>query len=261
MRELPLRLIPTDSVTTPPVLWLTGEGSRVDEIVELVLSTSGDPIAYLVLGLLVICDGLLPIVPSETTAVAFSALVRSNHPELFGYLLLVVWGGAWIGDNLAFFVGHNRWLRQSRLLKGPTISKALHWAHQKFAQRGVVIIIIGRFLPVFRVAVNITAGMVGVRWSRFLALSSVTSAAWTSYIVGSGWVAGHWFRVHPVMSIVAAAAVSTVIGWVVDKAAQRLVLRRHPDKSGLVDDEEPYEHGARPKARTERAERVNPDLA
>ena len=211
------------------------------QLAEWVLSTSGDPVAYLVLGLLVVCDGLLPIVPSETTAVAFATFVRSNHPELLPYLLLVVWVGAWIGDNLAYFVGHNRWLRESRLLKGPKISKALHWAHQRFAQRGVAIIVIARFLPVFRVAVNITAGMVGVRWTRFLALSSVTSAVWCSYIVGSGWVAGRWFHHHPILSIVAAAAVSTVIGWVVDKLAQRIVLHRHPDRPSLVEDDEPYE--------------------
>ncbi len=213
----------------------------MDDVVEMVLRTSADPWAYVVLLLLIVADGLVPLVPSETTTVAFAAMVRSAHPELLWVLFLTAWAGAWIGDNLAFLVGHNRWLRASRLLKAPRISKALHWAHTRFAERGAVIIVIARFLPVFRVAVNITAGMAGVRWSRFLLLSGVTAAVWCTYIVGSGWVAGHWFRHHPVLALLGAATVSAAVGYLVDKVAQRIVLRRHPgEQRGMVEPAEPY---------------------
>jgi membrane protein DedA with SNARE-associated domain len=200
----------------------------IDHIVRIALHSTDVAWGYLALFFLVVVDGLLPIVPSEQTATTFSAIVRFRHPEFFPYLILATWSGAWVGDQLAFALGKQKWLHDF-LHKGKRTSKLLHWAHEAFRKRGVVLIIVGRFLPGVRVAINITAGIAGVRWPRFALLTVVTSGVWTAYILGSGWVAGNWLRYHPVIALVSAGVVSAVIGLLVDRIARIIVLRRRVD--------------------------------
>jgi len=201
----------------------------VEEIVRIALHSTDLVWGYLALFGLVVMDGLLPIVPSETTATTFAAIVRYRHPEFLPYLILATWSGAWVGDQCAYALGHAKWLH-TWLHKGRRTSQLLHWAHNAFARRGVAIIVVGRFLPGVRVAINFTAGVAGVRWPRFALLTVVTSGVWTGYILGSGWIAGHWLRAHPIISLLGAAAVSTVIGLVVDRIARHIVLRRRGDE-------------------------------
>ncbi|HPZ48665.1 MAG TPA: DedA family protein [Propionibacteriaceae bacterium] len=200
----------------------------MDHIVRIALHSTDVVWGYLALFLLIVADGILPIVPSETTATTFAAIVRFRHPEFFPYLVLATWSGAWVGDHLAYFLGSRKWLHEW-LHKGRRTSKLLHWAHEAFRKRGVVLLIVGRFLPGVRVAINFTAGVAGVRWPRFALLTMVTSGVWTAYILGSGWVAGHWLRYHPVIALVGAALVSAAIGFLVDRIARLIVLRRRGD--------------------------------
>lgn len=201
----------------------------MDEIVRIALHSTDVVWGYLVLFGMVVADGIFPVVPSETTATTFAAIVRYRHPEFLPYLVLATWTGAWVGDQLAYGLGHMKWLH-TWLHKGRRTSKLLHWAHEAFAKRGLVLIVVGRFLPGVRVAINFTAGIAGVRWLRFALLTVVTSGVWTGYIIGSGWVAGHWLRYHPIIALLGAAAVSTVIGIVVDRVARLIVLRRRGDE-------------------------------
>jgi membrane protein DedA with SNARE-associated domain len=180
----------------------------IDHIVRIALHSTDVAWGYLALFFLVVVDGLLPIVPSEQTATTFSAIVRFRHPEFFPYLILATWSGAWVGDQLAFALGKQKWLHDF-LHKGKRTSKLLHWAHEAFRKRGVVLII--------------------VRWPRFALLTVVTSGVWTAYILGSGWVAGNWLRYHPVIALVSAGVVSAVIGLLVDRIARIIVLRRRVD--------------------------------
>lgn len=197
----------------------------VDEIVKIALHSTDLVWGYLALFALIVADGIFPVVPSETTATTFAAIVRFRHPEFLPYLIMATWCGAWCGDQVAYALGHMKWLHEW-LHKGRRTSRLLHWAHEAFKKRGVVLIIVGRFLPGVRVAINFVAGVAGVKWPRFALLTSVTSGVWTAYILGSGWVAGQWLRYHPITALVGAALVSTVIGLVVDRMARLVVLRR-----------------------------------
>ncbi len=206
----------------------------MEKIVWIVLHSTDVAWGYLALFLLIVADGIIPMVPSEYTATAFAAIVRFRHPEFLPWLIIATWSGAWSGDQLAYFLGHQKWLH-ALLHKGKRTSKVVHWAHGAFRKRGVVLIIVGRFLPGVRVAINVTAGIAGVKWPRFALLTMVTSGVWTAYILGSGWVAGRWVQYHPVIALVSAACVSAVIGLVVDRIARFVVLRRRGTDEGALE--------------------------
>ncbi len=206
----------------------------MDEIVRLALHSTDVVWGYVVLFGLIVMDGLVPVVPSETTATVFAAIVRSRHAEFLPYLVVSAWSGAWAGDQVAYALGHAKPLH-TWLHRGRRTSKLLHWSHNAFAKRGVMLIVVGRFLPGVRVAINFTAGVAGVRWPRFALLTMVTSGMWTCYIIASGWIAGHWLQAHPIRSLLGAMALSLVFGLVVDRIARWVVLRRRsPEDAELT---------------------------
>lgn len=198
----------------------------MDAIVQFVVAAAAQPASYLVVALLVAADGVIPVVPSEATVVALAAAVSSEHPRLLPLLVLAAAGGAWVGDNLAFTIGAIPRLRRSRILTSGRMAPLMDWARTGFEQRGATIIIIARFLPIVRIAVNITAGTVGLRRRRFMALTGLTSLIWAGYTIATGAVAGAWFAEHPIAAMAGAALAGAVLGTVIDRAVRAFALAR-----------------------------------
>lgn len=196
----------------------------MDVINEFVFQAAASPWLLLVMFAVAVVDGFFPPIPSETVLVAAAAAAASAGaiPTVL-VLCLVAAVGAMIGDNIAYAIGRSIGASRFRWMRGPRVSAALGRAQASLEQRGAPFILGARFIPVGRVAVNMSAGALGYSWRRFLPLSAIAAVSWSVYSVLIGVVAGQWLTDQPLLSAVIGVVVAVVIGIVIDKvgAARR----------------------------------------
>ena len=111
-------------------------------------------------------------------------------------LIVAAAGGAFLGDNICFGIGHFFGKRTvARFFSGEKARKRLDWAEEQLEERGAYIIVIGRFIPGGRTAVTFTAGYVQeFPWHRFLRYDALAAIIWGTYAVMLGYLGGKTFE-------------------------------------------------------------------
>jgi membrane protein DedA with SNARE-associated domain len=130
-------------------------------------------------------------VPGETVLIAASVYAGAGRLNVVavgvtGFIAAVA------GDNIGFAIGRYggralvlRWGRYVRLTE-----ERLDKAEAFFDRHGAWIITIARFIEGLRQANGIIAGIVGLRWLRFLAFNALGAALWVGTWVTLGYLAG-----------------------------------------------------------------------
>lgn len=199
-------------------------GGRMDVINELILQAVASPWLLLVLLLVTIVDGFFPPVPSETVLVAAAAAASATgNVGTIVLLGIVAAFGATIGDNIAFLLGRRLGTEQFAWMRRPRVRAAFVHAGRALDQRSASLILCARYVPVGRVAVNMSAGALGFAWRRFLPLSVLAGASWSMFSVMIGLLAGAWLKEQPLLSAVLGIVIALSIGLVIDRLA---ALRR-----------------------------------
>lgn len=184
---------------------------------EWLLGLAGSPLVYLGLYLFATIDGFFPPIPSESVVIALASLsVSAGKPSL----VLVILGaaaGAFTGDQIAYTIGRRVKVRSLRIFRNARAQAALDWAQKALATRGASFIIAARYIPVGRVAVNMTAGALHFPRRRFVALAAFAAITWACYASVIGIGAGRLLEGHPVYAIIVGVIGGMIIGVVVDK--------------------------------------------
>lgn len=190
----------------------------MDVINELILQTVASPWLYLVLFAVTIIDGFFPPVPSETVLVAAAAVaVSAGDLWMLAPLGLIAALGAAIGDNIAFAIGRRMGTTRFAWMRRPRIRAAFAHAERALEQRSAALILGARYIPVGRVAVNMSAGALGFAWRRFLPLSVVAGISWSALSLVIGLFAGSWIKDQPLLSAAVGIGVALIIGLVIDR--------------------------------------------
>jgi membrane protein DedA with SNARE-associated domain len=164
-----------------------------------------------------IIDGFFPPIPSETVLVAAAAVAVASGSVNLLVLGTVAAAGAMIGDNIAYAIGRSVGVHRFRWMRRPRVVAAFAWAQRSLDRGGARLILTARYIPVGRVAVNMSAGALAYPWRRFLPLSAIAAATWAALSAGLGILAGHWLEDQPLLGAVVGVAVALVIGVVVDR--------------------------------------------
>jgi membrane-associated protein len=192
-----------------------------------ILALAASPVVYLGMYLFATIDGFFPPIPSESLAIALAALsVSSGQPNL-ALIILVAAAGAFTGDQTAYTIGKRLNTRRIPFRAGPLTQKTLDWAKLALARRGASVILAARYIPVGRVAVNMTAGAVGYPRRRFVGLDTIASLTWALYSAAIGIGAGEWFKGHPLGAIAVGLVGGLLIGLVLDWTLRRLAERKN----------------------------------
>jgi membrane protein DedA with SNARE-associated domain len=181
---------------------------------------------YLAMYLFATIDGFFPPIPSESLVIALATLSWSTGRPALLLVLLVAAAGAFTGDQIAYQIGRMVHVRQLRLFRGPRGQGALDWAEHALQHRGASFIIAARYIPVGRVAVNMTAGALHYRRQRFMAVDAVASLMWAAYSAVIGIAAGAVLGHNPLLAIAAGVVSGVVLGVVVDWLLRRLTGSR-----------------------------------
>jgi hypothetical protein len=110
-------------------------------------------------------------------------------------------------------------------MRGPRGLAALDWAERALEHRGTAFIIAARFIPVGRVAVNLTAGALGFPRRRFMAVDAFGAAIWASYSIGLGIFAGSVLHDSLLLSIAIGVLGGAIVGYLVDLIMSKVGVR------------------------------------
>jgi len=192
----------------------------VDILNDIIMQAIASPWLYLVLFAVTIIDGFFPPVPSETVLVAAAAVAASSGQVATLCALGVIAAvGAAIGDNIAFAIGRRVGTTRFSWMRRPRIQAAFAHAQRALDRRSAALILGARYIPVGRVAVNMSAGALGFPWRRFVPLSIVAGISWSALSIAIGLLAGAWIKDQPLLSAVIGVAVALSIGIVIDRIA------------------------------------------
>lgn len=197
----------------------------VETLEAFVRAHAAAPWVLLVVALLAAGDALLPPLPSETVVVALAAIsVAATGPNLV-LLGAAAATGAFVGDTTVFLLGRRFGTARLARVRRRGLRRALDRAADTLERRGGLVILAARYVPVGRVAVDLTAGAGGFAPRRFAGLAALAAVSWAAWTVCVGALAGHWLDDNPLLGAAAGITVALALGFAADHAV-RVVLRR-----------------------------------
>lgn len=195
-------------------------------IEDWLVGVADSPAVYFVLFGLVVLDAFLVVVPSETAVVALAALAGATGSPSLALLIPVAAVGAIIGDSLCFWIGRVAGIERWQWQRRPRIARALARVQGAVLVRPATLIFTARYIPFARIAVNLTAGAVGLAYRRFLPLSAAAGTAWAFYNVGVGLAFGALLRDNPVLAVVVSVVVAVTVGILIDLTVAQVQKKR-----------------------------------
>ncbi len=183
---------------------------------DFILAAAGQPWVLLVVLACCVIDGFFPPIPSESVVVGLAAVAATADVPNPWLLMLMAALGAFGGDNIAYLIGRRVGTRRWRWMRGPRMQTAFHWAGNELRKRPASLVLVARFVPIGRVAVNLTAGATHFPHLRFVGLTVLSAALWSSYSVAIGLFFGQWFEDNHLLGATIAIVCAILLGIIVD---------------------------------------------
>jgi membrane protein DedA with SNARE-associated domain len=160
-----------------------------------------------------LAEGVGIPLPGQTTLIAGAVLAGEGELRL-GWILATALLASIGGNCAGYWIG--RWGGQRLLRRLPVRAERLQKVESFVSRRGVLLVLAARFVDGLRQTVPLVAGSMGMHWWRFLAATTLGSAAWVAlwglgvYYLGREitplLVRLHSVLEHPVWLIVAVLA-------------------------------------------------------
>jgi membrane protein DedA with SNARE-associated domain len=158
---------------------------------QTVVATAGYP----GLALVIFVENVFPPIPSDIILPLAGYTAATTKMTLFGAIVATT-GGSLIGALVLYQAGS--WLGECRLrrfcrrygkyltFEERELDRSLDW----FRRHGSVVVMVARFVPVFRSLISIPAGMSGMPLGRFLIFTAIGAAVWNSGLISAGYLLG-----------------------------------------------------------------------
>ena len=162
-------------------------------IIEWITSLVTD---YLYVGvfLAAILETVIPPIPTLAVFPTAGYLASQNGIEIPGLILLGIVGGlgASIGSTIIYLIalklGRTALLKYLKYVK--VSEKKLTRVEKWFQKYGDKAVLFGRMIPVFREMISIPAGLLKMRFKKFLAYTILGSCGWSITLVFAGYYFG-----------------------------------------------------------------------
>jgi membrane protein DedA with SNARE-associated domain len=172
-------------------------------VFESVGALLGSPWIYAVVGLSVLLDVFLPVLPSgvlvitaATAAAAGSGAATGQVPNDVPDILVLILSATTasvLGDLVAYRLA---WRGGERLDRAISRSRRLTTAQERLgdalARGGGALVVLARFAPAGRSVVSLIAGAAHRRPREFLPWSALAGLSWAGYSVALGYFGAHW---------------------------------------------------------------------
>ncbi|WP_433547861.1 DedA family protein [Streptomyces sp. CA-294286] len=174
-------------------------------MLESLGALTAGPWIYAVIGVSIVLDVFLPILPSGVLVITAStaaaagatnaAVPDSFAQDLPDLLLLALCAAtaSLLGDVAAYRLA---WRGGARLDRAIARSRRLTSAQERLgtalSRGGGILVVIARFAPAGRSVVSLGAGAAHRRAKEFVPWSALAGVAWAVYSVGLGYFGGQW---------------------------------------------------------------------
>ncbi|MGY2743311.1 DedA family protein [Arthrobacter sp. UYCu723] len=189
---------------------------------DFILAAAGQPWVLFVVFACCVIDGFFPPIPSESVVVGLAAVAATADVPNPLFLIATAAAGAFLGDNTAYLIGRRTGTRRWAWMRGPRMQKAFSWAGTELHKRPASLILVARFVPIGRVAVNLAAGVTHYPRPRFVGLTVLSALLWAGYSVAIGLFFGQWFEHNHLLGVIVAVICAIGLGIVVDLGISRL---------------------------------------
>jgi len=182
-------------------------------------------------------DAVIPMVPSESVIIASAVTwAEIGKPNLL-FLFFAGALGAWCGDQTAYFIGTRVDVRRIKIFRRPRVLAALDWAEHALENRGALYIVAARFIPMGRVAVNLTAGALRYPHRRFMAVDAIATSIWAGWGILIGTTLAGLLGDNLILSIALGITGGVILGFAVEKAMALfgLAAPEMPDLAGEIE--------------------------
>jgi membrane protein DedA with SNARE-associated domain len=199
--------------------------------------------AYVAVFALVFGDAICALLPGETTLNTAATFAAQGTLELWG---VVVAGalGAVAGDSSVFWIaraGSRRFTAQvDRVREDARVQGVLSF----MGTSAPLLLVLGRYVPGLRLAVNVTMGASPIAYRRFLLWSSVGGTLWSTYTCVLAYLVATALSGFPLASIVISGAITTLPLGAVDVAVPRRRRTGTPGSPGSGEARAPSTAGA-----------------
>lgn len=201
-------------------------------------SLSGTPWVYVVVGLSVVLDVFLPILPSGvlvvtaattaagsgTAADVASSVRAGNHFAQMAALVLCAATASVLGDLVAYRLARRGGDRFDRAIgRSRRLSAAQQRLGAALTRGGGGLVVLARFAPAGRSVVSLGAGVAHRTVREFLPWSALAGLVWAAYSVSLGYFGGHWLGtswVSTALSVLALFAAGSAAAYVVRRPAR-----------------------------------------
>ena len=191
--------------------------TALNAVSTFIISTAEQPWVYLLVFICCTVDGFFPPFPSESVVVGLASLVLTQGVPNPWFLIIAACLGAFIGDNIAYAMGKAIGTQRFRWMRSARMQRSFAWAGYELQKRAASLILVARFIPIGRVAVNLTAGATGYSRRSFVGLTALSAVVWSTYSVGIGVLAGSWFEHNHLLGVTVAIGIAVILGIVVDR--------------------------------------------
>ncbi|HMO00129.1 MAG TPA: DedA family protein [Miltoncostaeaceae bacterium] len=188
---------------------LSGAGSIVQSFADI--AESAADYGYWAVLLVVAGDGVFPALPGETAIVAAAVLAANGNLNI---LLVILSGavGAMIGDSTAYWIGRAGGGPIKRTVTRFAGRERLEAAERMVARQGPALVVVGRFLPGIRIAINLSCGAGQMSYPRFFIFDSIGAIVWSTQAALLGYFAGKAFADQLWVAFLVAFAVTALVG-------------------------------------------------
>jgi len=179
-------------------------------------------------------DSVIPAVPSETTVIIGGVAVATGDPPYTLWMVIVAGAlGAFLGDNLAYAIGHkfSPWFHRRAETK-PRTAARLQWATDQIRTRGGPLLITARFIPGGRSVLTITSGITRQPRLWFAGWIAVAAVIWASYAAVLAFVVGQPFEDNHTAAFWVAFGTALAVNVLIEVV--RWVLHRRSPKEVAV---------------------------
>ncbi|HMQ33631.1 MAG TPA: DedA family protein [Chloroflexaceae bacterium] len=193
-------------------------------------------LGYPGIALIMLAENLFPPIPSELVMPLAGFLVAQGQFNFLGAIaagttgsvlgaVILYYIGRFAGEPMVrpFFRNYGKWF----LLSEADLDRAL----SVFGRHGDVMVFTGRVIPLIRSLISLPAGMHRMPMGRFLLLTTIGSALWTTLLTVAGYILGaNWGRVVEFISdyqkVVLAALALGVLYFVVRRVLELRARRQ-----------------------------------
>ena len=152
---------------------------------------------YLYAGVFIaaLIETIIPPIPTMAVFPTAGFLASQNNFELYQVILLGIIGGlgASIGSTVIYLIalklGRVALLRYLRYVK--VSEKKLTRVENWFQKYGDKAVLFGRMIPVFREMVSIPAGLLKMKFEKFLTYNNIGSCGWSMTLILAGYYFGN----------------------------------------------------------------------